>query len=56
MKSLFSSLSGYKTYTAAAGMVLYAIIGQVLQLHDADQSMSLFMQALAIAGLRNSIK
>lgn len=50
---LWQWLKGKKTYFAAAGMILYAILGLALGQLSHDAAMVLFFNALGIAGLKH---
>lgn len=54
--SFIDSLSGYKTYIVAGLMVLYAISGFLLNDLSQAQAMTILLNALGIAGLRNGIQ
>lgn len=55
-ESFIDSLSGSKTYIVALLMIIYAGSGYLLQDVSQAQAMTLILQALAIAGLRNGIQ
>jgi hypothetical protein len=48
-------LSGKKTYLAAAALAVFAITGLVTGNLTADQAIAVFLNALAVAGLRSAI-
>ena len=56
ISSLFSWLSGKKTYFVAVGMIAYAAFGWWIGQMDQTQAMALVFNALGIAGLRHGVK
>ena len=49
-------LSGKKTYLVTAVMIVYAVAGFFLGKMDANSSVQMVFEALAVAGLRNAVK
>lgn len=49
-------LKGRKTYLVSAAMVIYVVLGLSLGFMENEQAGQIFLEALAIAGLRNGIK
>lgn len=50
-----NKLKGYKTYAICTMMVLYALTGVGLGHIDGNEALRLFLEAMALAGLRNAI-
>jgi len=53
MSKFLSAINGYKTYGVVVLMILYCLIGLYL---GKGFDTTLFLQALALAGIRNAIK
>lgn len=51
----FGWLSGARTYIAGVGMMLYAIGGWLSGQHDPNAAVKLFLEGLAIVGLRGAL-
>ncbi len=49
-------MNGRKTYIVGVGMILYAVAGVLLKQTDANEAITLIMEALAIMGLRHGIE
>ena len=49
-------LNGKKTFIVAGLMAVFAIIGLALDLMPAEQAGALFLEALAIAGIREALR
>jgi len=55
MKNLLKKIDGYKTYTVALAMALYAIIFIGWYSRDWPSAFKLLLEAMAMAGLRHAI-
>lgn len=49
-------LDGYKTYIAAGGLFLFALVGLLTSKLDSAQAIQILLNALGLFGLRNAIK
>ncbi len=54
-KSLVSLTDGKKTYLAAAGLALFALLGLALGQHSPDEAFKLLLEAASIASLRHAV-
>jgi len=52
---MWKKLQGKKTYLTCAVMVVYAVSGLILGHLDGNASIQIILEAMAIAGVRNSI-
>lgn len=48
-------LIGKKTYIVAVLMLTYAVLGVVLQQHDADAALRMILEALGLGALRSGV-
>lgn len=55
LKLAKEAVKGYKTYAIALAMVVYAVLGYLLQYSELPQSIEIVFEALAIAGLRAGV-
>ncbi len=53
---MFQIIDGKKTYLIVAAMVVYAVLGLVLNLHSSDRATELILLALGMAGLRDAVR
>jgi hypothetical protein len=54
--TLWNRIDGNKVYIVAGGMIIYAILGLALGLHDTDRTATLVFAALGMMGFRSAIK
>jgi len=55
LKNLLDKPSGYKTYAAAGGLFLFAVLGLGLGKVDANQAIQLILEGLGLFGLRSAL-
>ena len=48
-------MTGWKTYTAAAGLAVWAVFGMLTGSHDQSTMLQLLIEAAALVGLRHAI-
>ena len=53
---MFQIIDGKKTYLIVAAMVVYAVLGLVLNLHSSDRATELILLALGMAGLLDAVR
>lgn len=56
MSVFLQLIKGKKTYLVVCLMIIYVVLGIALGFMDNEQAGSIFLEALAIAGLRNSLQ
>lgn len=55
MDSLWNLINGKKLYLTGIGMVVYAVLGLVLSLHDPQRTVDLVFAGLAMIGIKSAI-